>query len=276
MGVKFNEGLAREAIVRRIESRDQRVRANVRFPEKEQHAFSVEATFEIGDQLYAMERTGIEPFEGHMKMEGEAERHFVPIVDALKGYLDTAALFELYMPVDAFRGRRKTKVRSIQRKLIDWVKATAPTVQKPTIAYRGNSTGLVNISGVPFAVSLSRFEPPLFPGKHFQIRPVVGGGEQARADRIKKAIEDKFPKLTGWKCDAGARTILVLQCNDIQLTNPANVTETFVPQANARKDRPDETYLVMSCMQPWLGYPILIDDKSFFDLAKQEREGTVY
>jgi len=49
--VKFNEGLACEAIVRRIESRDQRVRANVRFPEKEQDAFSVEATLEIGDQL---------------------------------------------------------------------------------------------------------------------------------------------------------------------------------------------------------------------------------
>jgi hypothetical protein len=70
-----------------------------------------------------MELTGIEPFGGHMKMEGEAERHFVPIEDALKGNLDTAALFELYMPVDAFRGRRKTKGRSIQRKLVDWVRA---------------------------------------------------------------------------------------------------------------------------------------------------------
>jgi hypothetical protein len=29
-------------------------------------------------------------------------------------------------------------------------------------------------------------------------------------------------------------------------------------------------------MQPWLRYPISIDDKSSFDLAKQEREGTAY
>jgi hypothetical protein len=198
MGVKFNEGLACEAIVRRLESRDQRVRANVRFPEKEQHAFSVEATFEIGDQLQAMEHTGIEPFDDHMKMEGEAERHFVPIEDALEDNLDTAALFfELCMPVDAFRGRRNTEVRSIQRKLIDWVKTTAPTVQKPTIVYSGNSTGLANISGVPFAVSLSRFEPPLFPGRHFQIRPVVTGGEQARADRIKKSLRINFRSWLG-------------------------------------------------------------------------------
>ena len=43
---------------------------------------------------------------------GKAERHFVPIEDASKANLDTAALFELYVPVDAFRGRGKTKVRT--------------------------------------------------------------------------------------------------------------------------------------------------------------------
>jgi len=107
-----------------------------------------------------------------MKMEGEAERHFVPIGDALKGDLDTAALFELYMPVNALRGRRKTKVQSIQRKLIDWVKATAPTVKKTTIAYKENSNGLVNISGIPFAVSLSRFEAPLFAVNIFKLGPL--------------------------------------------------------------------------------------------------------
>ena len=35
-GDRFNEGLACEAIVRRLESRDQRVHAGVRFPEEEQ------------------------------------------------------------------------------------------------------------------------------------------------------------------------------------------------------------------------------------------------
>jgi hypothetical protein len=41
------------------------------------------------------------------------------------------------------------------------------------------------------------------------------------------------------------KTILVLEQNDIQLTNEAIVTDTFVPLATARTDQPDETYLVV-------------------------------
>jgi hypothetical protein len=35
-----------------------------------------------------------------------------------------------------------------------------------------------------------------------------------------------------------------------------------------RADRPDETYLVVSCMDPWHAWPILIDDRSYFDFAQ--------
>jgi hypothetical protein len=36
----------------------------------------------------------------------------------------------------------------------------------------------------------------------------------------------------------------------------------------SREDRPDETYLVVSCMDPWHAWPILIGDKSYFDFAQ--------
>lgn len=49
---------------------------------------------------------------------------------------------------------------------------------------------------------------------------------------------------------------------------PTIVTETFLPLAVARDDRPDETYLVASCMDPWHAWPSLIGDKSYFDLAQ--------
>src|SRR5260370_1302965 len=93
--IKSNEGQACDAIVRYLESRENGVRANLRWPEKEQHAAPIEVAFKIGDQLYALEHTLIEPFEGHVRMEAEAGRLFAPIEDALKGNLDTAALFEL-------------------------------------------------------------------------------------------------------------------------------------------------------------------------------------
>jgi hypothetical protein len=276
-GLKFNEGLACEAIVRHLEGRENGVRADLRFPEEEGHQFPIEAAFKIGDQLYAVEHTGIEPFEGHVRMEAEAGRLFDPITDALNGNLDSTALVELHMPINVLQRLPNSEVRSIHKALIDWVKVTAPTIPKrPYPDYRGNAVGPIDVKGVPFPVTLVRFEPALIPGRHFDIRHTAVGIYQARTERMKRAIEKKFPKLAAWKRDHGAKTILVLEQNDIQLTNEAIVTDTFVPLATARTDQPDETYLVVSCMKPlWLGYPILIDDETFYDLARK-KDAPVY
>jgi hypothetical protein len=267
--LNFNEGKVCDAIVQRLEARANASRSCLRWPEQEHHAFPVEAAFNIGDQLFALEHTGIEPFEGHVQMDAEADRLFKPIADALKNALGTKAVFELMIPANALRGRRMTEVRGIQRALIDWVKATAPKVPAQRYGdYRKTSVGPVTIAGVPFAVSLYRFEPAPLPGHHFQLTHLVRNGEQQRKDRIREAVERKFPKLAAWKRDENARTILVLEDNDIQLTNQAIVTETYLPLAFGRPDRPDETYLVVSCMDPWHAWPILIDDKSYFDFAQ--------
>jgi hypothetical protein len=37
---------------------------------------------------------------------------------------------------------------------------------------------------------------------------------------MKEAVDKKFPKLAAWKNTEKAKTILVLEQNDIQLTNP--------------------------------------------------------
>jgi hypothetical protein len=117
-------------------------------------------------------------------------------------------------------------------------------------------------------MSLHRFEPPVIPGWYFQIRHVVTDGEKLRKERIQEAIDKKFTKLAGWKRDEKAKTVLVLEQNDIQLSAPDIVAETYVPLAKARADRPDETYLVVSCMTPWHAWPILIGDKSYLELVR--------
>jgi hypothetical protein len=161
------------------------------------------------------------------------------------------------------------EVRRIQQALIGWVKATAPTFPARRYAdYRKTPVGPATVPGVPFPVSLYRFEPVLVSGHHFQLTHLVKNGEQQRKDRIREAVERKFPKLAAWKRDANARTILVLEDNDVQLTNQAIVTETYLPLAMGRADRPDGTYLVASCMDPWHAWPILIGDKSYFDFAQ--------
>jgi hypothetical protein len=67
--LSFNEGKVCDAIVRRLEEREQQARAGLRWPEQENHKSPVEVAFMLGDQLYALEHTGIEPFEGHLRMD---------------------------------------------------------------------------------------------------------------------------------------------------------------------------------------------------------------
>jgi hypothetical protein len=265
----FNEGKVCEAIVQRLEKRARCARHGVRWPEDEGHAHPIEVAFMIGQQLFALEHTGIEPFEGHVRMEAEEERHFKPITDALKNTLDTSAVYELHMPANAFQCRGMLEIRKLQRAIIAWVLNTAPAVPTRRYAdYRGTSVGPVVPPGVPFALSLYRFEPALVPGHYFQIKHVVADVDKLRTARIGEAIDRKYPKLAAWKRDHGARSVLVLEDNDLFLTNQAIVAETYLPLATGRTDRPDETYLVSTSTSPWHAWPILIDGRSYFDFAQ--------
>src|SRR5260370_42667986 len=105
----FNEGKVCEAIVRYLEARERQTRSDVQSPESINHPDPVELTLKLGSQLYALEHTGIEPFDHHLRMEAEAERLFGPISAALKGTLPPDA-FELQPPLKAMINRKKAEV----------------------------------------------------------------------------------------------------------------------------------------------------------------------
>ncbi len=81
--MQFNEGKACDALLRHLESREGAARSNVRWPEEEHHAGPVELVCHIGSQLYAIEHTGIEPFEGLLQLNNEAPRVFGPLEAAI-------------------------------------------------------------------------------------------------------------------------------------------------------------------------------------------------
>jgi len=263
----FNEGKVCEAIVRYLEAREQKARTDVRSPEVDNHPDPVEFIWKLGPQLFALEHTGIEPFEDHMRLEAEAERHFEPIRAALKEALPPEVI-ELHVPAKAMLNRKKAEVVQIQTALVDWVKRTTSTLPTRSYADYIGDIKYVSVPGVPFDVRLFRFATLPQIGGRFQIVHVVSGDrEQARSDRIRRACDRKFPKLAAWKRAHGARTILVLEDNDIQLTSHTIVTKAYVPLARSRPDRPDETYLVATCMEPWSAWPLLINDKTMYDLS---------
>jgi hypothetical protein len=83
----YNEGKVCDAIVRYLEAREGARRTDLRSPEEERHGDPVELAWKLDSQLYALEHTGIEPFEGHVQLEAEAKLHFDPIRDSLAGAL---------------------------------------------------------------------------------------------------------------------------------------------------------------------------------------------
>jgi hypothetical protein len=89
--LRFNEGKACDAILRRLEAREGARRTNLRSPERERHPAPVELACEIGDRLFAIEHTGIEPFPGHMQLEAEAGVNFRPIEAMVAGRLPAPA-----------------------------------------------------------------------------------------------------------------------------------------------------------------------------------------
>jgi hypothetical protein len=273
--LSFNEGKVCDAIVRRLEEREQLKRADPHWPEQENHKYPVELTFKLGTQLYALEHTGIEPFEGHIRMEAQTERLFAPITSALKEPLGKDALYELYLPIHSLNGRKPAELATIQQAIITWVKTTAPIIPKRSFPdYKGTLAGPVKVADVPFYLSLARFEPPIVPGRCFQIKHTVDNIDKLRTERMQAAVDKKFPKLAAWNANDGTKSILVLEQNDIQLTNASIVADIYLPLARARADRPDETYLVASCMEPtWWMWPILIGEHSYYDIAQTDEAG---
>jgi hypothetical protein len=113
--LNFNEGKACDAIIRRLEKSADATRTDVRFPEQERHAFPVEVAFKIGEQLVALEHTGIEPFGGHVEMEAKFAKLYKPMEEALKDAFGKAAMYELIIPINAFQGKKMAEVKAIQK-----------------------------------------------------------------------------------------------------------------------------------------------------------------
>jgi hypothetical protein len=265
--LRFHEGQACDAVLQHLERRAGAARSALRFPDKEKgHAAPVELVCTIGDQLYAMEHTGIEPFEGHMRGNAKDDRLIQPIVAGVVGRLPPDEEFQLQVPAGAMEKLRGRQVATVQRLLVDWIVASAPGLFIPPRGRMDTRVEPTQLPGVPFAVKLYRLEGRVFRGK-LQVVHVVSDVQTLRRERISIALKKKMPKLAAWKKDAGARTVLVLEENDIQLTNNQVVTEAVLQSEQTLGRAADEIYLVSTSIEPWHVYFVRVGDRSYFDLG---------
>lgn len=267
--MKLHEGLACDAVLRRIEEREGATRSALRWPEKDHSGAPVELVCNVGAQSYAFEHTAIEPFKGLIKLNNQADEHFKPIEAAVNSFVPADEVYDLMIPVNAFEGLKLKEIQKLQVILSEWIKQTAPILPKRLYA---DLKGITQTTppGVPFPVYLCRFQGVVAGYNRLQIHHLASGDREApRKERLRQASDDKFGKLALWKAN-GARTVLVLENPDIQLTNVAHVAETLISITQTRTDTPDEIYQVDTYATGfWYLWPLLISDKTYFDLGRK-------
>ena len=261
-------------MVRFIERRDSAQRHGVRSPDDDGDAAPVDLTCSVGERFFALEHTKVEPFENYDQANNHAIAFYEPIVGRLKGAVPSDAVFELCAPFEAtfLLGSLKAKKRKLVCDRIEaWVLDTARTLPSGdwNTPYQK-----ANLPDVPFWVGLRRL-----PVKSEERQGTVSWcratdrEEDARAIRIARSYDDKLGEgsnLLHWKGHANARTVLVLESNDLPLSSSAGITETVLEVEKTVTDRPDEVFLVCTDHPNWWTVTcIREDDKSHFDWDDQ-------
>ncbi len=259
---RFHEGKAYDAVIRHIEAREGSTRQNFRSPEQEGDTAPIELTCSIGGRLFAFEHTGIEPFERQIELEAKA--HFQPLRTMFSGKIPGGELYELHVPAGATLDLPKAQISKIMSALGAWISTEGPRLQLAPIGRYVTPAVRQPDTIVPFKVTLFRCAFPGVPGQLSVVHLV-----DLMNTRIERACRKKLPKLAVWKA-RGARTVLILEGVDDQLTNPVEVAKSVLRAEKAVGNEPDEIYFLFSAIEPWSVWHIRVDTRSFFDLVNPE------
>ena len=157
----------------------------------------------------------------------------------------------------------KKNIAKIQEALIDWISVEAPRVYEQAVAsglYQPRASTVREFPGLlpyPASLSCSLSGPPsdTEAGKFAVLRAPDDQLEEQRFERLRRALAEKCPKLQRCK-DRGARTILVLECGDIAISNCISIRAALNRAAAERADISDEIYLVETKVETWHMWPM--------------------
>lgn len=266
----FNEGRACDAVLRLLEHDRKVKRENLRFPEREGHGFPVDLVCDLGGSAIALEHTGTEPFEGHVKLHAEAKHRVQPLVDAVASKLPLDEDFYLDVPLADWGQLAGKEFARVCRALADWVVRASPTVPIVELGRRIPGPG-ATVQGVPFRVQLNRTARYRGIKIPFYINFLAGNLEAQRLDRMRRTLRDKCPKLAGWKDLVDAHTALVLEWSDFQVTNPHLIANALLTAESEINNRSDVVYTVVPFDSNWCVYTLRSGDRNWHEMEPGDR-----
>ena len=264
----FHEGKACDAVIRVLEAREGESRRDVRSPEKDGNPAPIELTCRIGDRLFAFEHTGIEPFAGHVKFEAEA--HGISIRSGTCSPANYRRAMSSNFTCRRWRRRENASVNS-SRYRSPWPNGSSDRADDngralcllPQIRSESQPQGCR--STFPCTASCRPLQCPVTSDQ----AQVSGNLEEAREDRLREACARKFPKLEAWRQNSSARTVLTLEDNDLQLTNPQRVFDVLAQVEDTIAGKPDEIHLVGTLIDnPWYVHALRIDNHTYYRLSE--------
>ncbi|HEX8622003.1 MAG TPA: hypothetical protein VF718_08525 [Allosphingosinicella sp.] len=262
-----NEQELCERVVRTIENEFGVARSEVSYPENDKSAPPVEMRVVVGEHPFAIEHTLIEPFEAAI----QTGKHFVEltnaIVEDLDGTMPGAGTYRLYFPENPTDGRHRRTHAALRAKIVAWVRDAAAELaaaapERGPRPFHFDRSLETEIDGLP--LRLQRYadwsEDGHHDGRLFHYRLLAGDGdvESRRLPRIERALDDKFPKLKAC-AELGDLTVLILEWNDIVLSNEIAIAEALETALAMRNFCPDYIFIAGTCIdEEWhLHQPVI-------------------
>ncbi len=226
--------------------------------EKKNNLPSVDRLIKCPDVEIVLEHTLIESYPKQIADSKRVDNLLGPLRAKLAGELPKPGHYELSIDVGAVKGAKDTKI--VQTALIKWIKEKAPLLQvgSPNVApahYIREKP-----PEVPFEVTLYRLSRS--DGGFWISVNAPEDLKKSRRQRIRKAIEDKCPKLCkarGDKCIS----ILLLESDDLFLGNCSETAQAIAKELCPRNDSPEEIYLVETEIKPWVVW-VLKEGKNLY------------
>ena len=280
MHIPDNEGKACDAIVRILEKRTGATRANMYRPEgqTDRDGSRVELCLTLGKTVYAIEHTRIEAFRNQIGRGISFALLVRPVITKLDGKLPGPALYDLILPLDRHLKMNRRQLLRTQETLVCWIREKAIELHQaildrasPDSAQRDLRDRIEGLPPCfPFPIGLHcqvlQSDSGPEPGeiKASRIAPESDELEKSRAEALLKPLNDKCPKLRNFKREMEqrgneARAVLVLESDDIALTNDFVVAEKIPGLLAGRLDAPDEIYLIETEIGTWWVRPIKRD-----------------
>lgn len=203
---------------------------------------AVEELWESASHRYAAEHTRLESYGGQIESEAKLGRLMLPVRQFLVGRLPGSHV--LTVRVSQTQAAR-VKFEDAHREIIELTLRAAPEL-------KDGETIVLSSARLPFTVQLHRRHGNR--GSHVAIHCLIDGdGEDLRLQRMRRALNDKCPKLATWSAD-GRTSILILEANDIQLSNASTAFHAFRRAVAERSDQPDVVVFVETDGSPMYGW----------------------